>query len=128
MSEEPTSAANTPLPQVNNDMQNAEPKTVVLPKAPESASVAPSQPTPSFTLPKAAPKAAIPEAPKATFELPKASAPRPISAAPRASAPIPLQPMSISTEDENPSTISVALDFLAAAVAVAFAVLIILDI
>lgn len=90
----------------------------VLPEAP-AAKPAPVASAPKISLPTAEPKAAA----KPSVALPRANTAR--SAFKPASAK-PVQPVKMA--DDSPSAVSVAVDFVAAAVAVAFAVMILLDV
>lgn len=130
-----------------DEIQNSAPQKTVLPEAETAAeapkAVLPENPAPKVVLPEApAPKATVlPEAPnsaattlpnapaaatkKVSFELPKAApkasfTPRPTMSATKNTVKVAAQ------SDDKPSTLAVALDFVAAAVAVAFAVMIFL--
>ena len=96
--------------------------------------VAPVAPAPVAPTPVEAPVAPAPTAPVAkpvapavkpavSLDLPKAK----FGVATKAGTATPLKTVEVK-KDENPSILSVAIDFVAAAVAVAFAVMIILDI
>ncbi|WYJ07877.1 hypothetical protein P3B99_001875 [Opitutia bacterium KCR 482] len=112
--------------------ENTAPKPVApaqeAPKAaPAATPVAQVSPAPAATAPTVsatpvapAPAAARPAAAAPKFDLPKAK----YGIANKAGAPVQVQ----VKKSDNPSILSVAIDGLAAAVAVAFAVLIILDI
>ena len=94
----------------------AAPKAAAKPAAP-AAKPAAAASAPKIVLPTAAPK----QPAKPSVSLPKAnmSRPKPVSVKP-------LQPVEIKSD--SPSVLSVAVDFIAAAVAVAFAVMIVLDV
>ena len=94
----------------------AAPKAAAKPAAP-AAKPAAAASAPKIVLPTAAPK----QPAKPSVTLPKAnmSRPKPVSVKP-------LQPVEIKSD--SPSVLSVAVDFIAAAVAVAFAVIIVLDV
>lgn len=107
--------------------ENTAPKPVApaqeAPKAaPAATPVAQVSPAPAATAPtvSATPAAPAPAAAAPKFDLPKAK----YGIANKAGAPVQVQ----VKKSDNPSILSVAIDGLAAAVAVAFAVLIILDI
>lgn len=128
------------MPEETNNIQpNANPEAKpVLPEAPTAKPVLPEAPAAKPTLPEApaakpapaasAPKISLPTAEpraaaKPSVALPKANMSR--SAFKPASAK-PVQPVKMA--DDSPSAVSVAVDFVAAAVAVAFAVMIVLDV
>lgn len=90
----------------------------VLPEAP-AAKPAPAASAPKISLPTAEPKAAA----KPSVALPRANTARPAF---KPASAKPVQPVKMA--DDSPSTMSVAVDFVAAAVAVAFAVMILLDV
>lgn len=119
MSDEQTTPAfpeNTAPKPVAPAQEAPKPAVAAAPAAqvsPAPAAAAPSisaAPTPAATRPAAAPK----------FDLPKAK----YGIANKAAAPVQVQ----VKKSDNPSILSVAIDGIAAAVAVAFAVLIVLDI
>ena len=90
----------------------------VLPEAP-AAKPAPAASAPKISLPTAEPKAAA----KPSVALPRANTARPAF---KPASAKPVQPVKMA--DDSPSAVSVAVDFVAAAVAVAFAVMILLDV
>ena len=90
----------------------------VLPEAP-AAKPAPAASAPKISLPTAEPKAAA----KPSVALPRANTARPAF---KPASVNPVQPVKMA--DDSPSAVSVAVDFVAAAVAVAFAVMILLDV
>ena len=90
----------------------------VLPEAP-AAKPAPAASAPKISLPTAEPKAAS----KPSVALPRANTARPAF---KPASAKPVQPVKMA--DDSPSAVSVAVDFVAAAVAVAFAVMILLDV
>lgn len=90
----------------------------VLPEAP-AAKPAPAASAPKISLPTADPKAAA----KPSVALPRANTARPAF---KPASAKPVQPVKMA--DDSPSAVSVAVDFVAAAVAVAFAVMILLDV
>lgn len=90
----------------------------VLPEAP-AAKPAPVASAPKISLPTAEPKAAA----KPSVALPRANTARPAF---KPASAKPVQPVKMA--DDSPSAVSVAVDFVAAAVAVAFAVMILLDV
>ena len=90
----------------------------MLPEAP-AAKPEPAVSAPKISLPTAEPKVAA----KPSVALPKANTARPAFKPVSAK---PLQPVKIA--DDSPSAVSVAVDFVAAAVAVAFAVMIVMDV
>lgn len=90
----------------------------VLPEAP-AAKPAPAASAPKISLPTAEPKAAA----KPSVALPRANTARPAF---KPASVKPVQPVKMA--DDSPSAVSVAVDFVAAAVAVAFAVMILLDV
>ena len=97
----------------------------VLPEAPTASPILPEAPAASkIELPKA-------EAPKPSVVLPKAEAPKPAVVLPKASVATPraVAPMPVmELKPEKPSAISLFVDFAAAAVAIAFAIMIVLDV
>jgi len=127
------SEENTPQEQIKTVLPEA-PHAPVLPEASSAAKpVLPQAPAVSAQTPvkpvlPEAPVAAVSPAPavaatapkKISFDLPKANAPR---AAMAAKAPVQSAPVRV----EKPNLVSVAIDFVAAAVAVAFAIMIIID-
>ena len=118
------------MPEETNNIQpNVNPEAKpVLPEAPAAKPVIPEAPAAKPVLPEApaakpepavsAPKISLP-----TAALPKANTARPAFKPVSAK---PLQPVKIA--DDSPSAVSVAVDFVAAAVAVAFAVMIVMDV
>ncbi|MBP3526309.1 MAG: hypothetical protein J6J65_07200 [Opitutales bacterium] len=128
------------MPEETNNIQpNANPEAKpVLPEAPAAKPVIPEAPAAKPVLPEApaakpepavsAPKISLPTAEpkvaaKPSVALPKANTARPAFKPVSAK---PLQPVKIA--DDSPSAVSVAVDFVAAAVAVAFAVMIVMDV
>lgn len=117
------------MPEETNNIQpNANPEAKpVLPEAPSAKPVLPeapaakpaAAPAPKISLPTVEPKVAA--KPSAAF--PKANVARPAF---KPASARPAQP--VAAADDSPSAVSVAVDFVAAAVAVAFAVMIVLDI
>lgn len=79
----------------------------------------PAASAPKISLPTAEPKAAA----KPSVALPRANTARPAF---KPASAKPVQPVKMA--DDSPSAVSVAVDFVAAAVAVAFAVMILLDV
>lgn len=95
---------------------------VELPEAPKKAELPENPSAPSAGIPKASF-----DLPKASFELPKASAP---NLAPRVNIPAPspvVSPRSVPSASEKPNVLSLAIDVIAAAVAIAFSVMIVID-
>ena len=90
----------------------------MLPEAP-AAKPAPAASAPKISLPTAEPKAAA----KPSVALPRANTARPVF---KPASAKPVQPVKMA--DDSPSAVSVSVDFVAAAVAVAFAVMILLDV
>lgn len=136
MSEETNNTQPTSNPEVKPVLPEAPAVKPVLPEAPAAKPVLPEAPAAKTVLPEApaakpaaaasAPKIVLPTAApkqpaKPSVSLPKAnmSRPKPVSVKP-------LQPVAIKSD--SPSVLSVAVDFIAAAVAVAFAVMIVLDV
>lgn len=132
MSEETNNTQPTSNPEVKPVLPEAPAAKPVLPEAPAAKPVLPEAPAAKTVLPEApaaaasAPKIVLPTAApkqsaKPSVSLPKAnmSRPKPVSVKP-------LQPVEIKSD--SPSVLSVAVDFIAAAVAVAFAVMIVLDV
>lgn len=119
MSEETNNTQPTSNPEVKPVLPEAPAAKPVLPEAPAAKPVLPeaAASAPKIVLPTAAPK----QPAKPSVSLPKAnmSRPKPVSVKP-------LQPVAIKSD--SPSVLSVAVDFIAAAVAVAFAVMIVLDV
>ena len=124
MSEETNNTQPTSNPEVKPVLPEAPAAKPVLPEAPAVKTVLPEAPAakpaaaasaPKIVLPTAAPK----QPSKPSVSLPKAnmSRPKPVSVKP-------LQPVEIKSD--SPSALSVAVDFIAAAVA--FAVMIVLDV
>ena len=118
------------MPEETNNIQpNANPEAKpVLPEAPTAKPVLPEAPAakpapvasaPKISLPTAEPKAAA----KPSVALPRANTARPAF---KPASAKPVQPVKMA--DDSPSAVSVAVDFVAAAVAVAFAVMILLDV
>ena len=110
------------------------PAEPVAPVAPAPVAPAPVEQAPVAPAPVAKPVASAPTTPVAkpvapavkpavSLDLPKAK----FGVATKAGTATPLKTVEVK-KDENPSILSVAIDFVAAAVAVAFAVMIILDI
>ncbi len=113
------------MPDEISNQENPQSPSMKLPEAPKlaepqtaaaaqqsAAPTPPPQPQASEAKPKPAP----------SFELPKAK----FGIANKAAAAVPVQ--KVVKDKENPSILSVAIDALAAAVAIAFAVMIVLDI
>lgn len=107
----------------------AEPVAPVAPVAPAPVEQAPVAPAPVAKPVASAPTTPVAKPvapgvkPAVSLDLPKAK----FGVATKAGTATPLKTVEVK-KDENPSILSVAIDFVAAAVAVAFAVMIILDI
>ena len=123
MSEETNNTQPTSNPEVKPVLPEAPAAKPVLPEAPAAKPVLPAaKPAAAASAPKIVLPTAAPKQPaKPSVSLPKAnmSRPKPVSVKP-------LQPVEIKSD--SPSALSVAVDFIAAAVAVAFAVMIVLDV
>ena len=126
------------MPEETNNIQpNANPEAKpVLPEAPTAKPVLPEAPAAKPVLPEApaakpaasAPKISLPTAEPKAAAKPSVALPRANTARPafKPASAKPVQPVKMA--DDSPSAVSVAVDFVAAAVAVAFAVMILLDV